>query len=328
MTVCLNEEIIQAYLDRELAADAAAAVLKHLNRCMSCAAIAQDLEEAAALINRAFDEELSGIGPNVNLRARLEDALAQTKTPAVAGHSFMRELLNLVPVRLKAGELSPFRLGLAVAVLIFTAILAGGLASNFWRSTTTEQNREMVQQDDPPVPVPTSPVQHQVKEQRPELADSGRYNQHRTGQIAHRIKPEPARPKFLETAISTMRHTKPLRKTTLQILETSEHLRQTQLLLRSFRNTSIDESDDAFDLAYEKQLSRELLSKNRLFRRRAENKEDSQATELLTQIEPLLLDIANLPEKASQDDVHLIKELMREQKIIATLQIYTARAGY
>jgi hypothetical protein len=99
----------------------------------------------------------------------------------------------------------------------------------------------------------------------------------------------------------------------------------TQLLLRSFRNTPSEEGAADIDLAYEKRLSRELLSKNRLLRRSAENKEDSRAEELLNHIEPLLLDIANLPDKPTQDEVRSVKELIREQKIIATLQIYSAR---
>lgn len=100
---------------------------------------------------------------------------------------------------------------------------------------------------------------------------------------------------------------------------------RTQLLLRSFRNAPIEEAADAFDLAYERRLSRELLSKNRLLRRCAENREDSQAEELLSHIEPILLDIANLPDKPSQYEVRSVKELIREQKIIATLQIYSER---
>jgi Putative zinc-finger len=335
MTICLNEETIQAYFDGELPADAAAAVLTHLNGCTTCAAFAREVERAVILIKSAFDDELPENVPSVSLRARLESALAQTKTPTAVDHSFGRHLYDLVSARLHAGELSSLRLGFAVAVVVAVVILAGGLARNLWRSTTPEQKKEMV--GPAPVPARTPTLQHQVKTQSPETVAGSKGHQAmrilRIDRIARRVKPEPARPEIGKqivqaTSIPTVRHIRHIWDTTLRNPETSEHLRQTQLLLRSFRNTSIDEEKAIFDLAYEKRLSRELLSKNRLFRRSAEKKEDSQAKELLNQIEPLLLDIANLPDTPSQDDVLLIKELMREQKIIATLQIYTARAGF
>jgi len=328
MTVCLNEETIQAYIDGELAPDAAAPVLMHLNGCPACAAFARDLERAVVLINSAFDDELPDKVPSLRLRARMDEALAQSMTPAVAGHSFTMRLYYLVSGRLQSGELSPLHLGLAVAVVVVAVLLAGRVVSNLWRSEKPDHKKDIVQQVDTPDPAPSPTVQASV--------EGGTRNQpkrlHRTDKIARHIKPVEIRSASVEKfeqagTISIARHTKSVGNT-FRNPETSEHLMQTQLLLRSFRNTSTANAEADFDLAYEKRLSRELLSKNRLFRRSAENKADSQATELLSQIEPLLLDIANLPDKPSQDDVHLIKELMREQKIIATLQIYTARAGF
>jgi hypothetical protein len=105
--------------------------------------------------------------------------------------------------------------------------------------------------------------------------------------------------------------------------ETSEHLGQTQLLLRSIRNS---EDGVVPDLAYERELSRELLSRNRLLRRQAEQKEFVRAEELLSQIEPILLDIANLPEQPAADEVRSVKDLIRSQKIIAELQLYSGKS--
>ncbi len=337
MAVCLKEETLQAYFDGELAPEAAAAVLRHLNWCATCAAFALEVEQAASLINSAFDDELPENIPTASLRARLEALAATpapTMTPAFAGLSFARHLLNSLAARLRAGELSPLHLGLAVAVVIVAVILAGGLATKFWGSATSEPRKNVVQRAEAPVPARTPSDRHNVQEQRPEPAGGDKHNQprrvHRVDHIAHRTGPEPTRlepVKQIEpaTAISAVRHTKPFGNTTLWNLEATDHLRQTQLLLRSFRNTSIDEGEAASGLAYEKRLSRELLSKNRLLRRSAENKEDSQAEELLGDIEPLLLDIANLPDKPSQDEVRSIKELIREQKIIAAVQIYSAK---
>jgi len=104
--------------------------------------------------------------------------------------------------------------------------------------------------------------------------------------------------------------------------ETNKHLGQTQLLLRSIRNA---EDDAVSDLAYERELSRELLSRNRLLRRRAEQRDLQRAEELLSHIEPILLDIANLPEQPAPEEMRSLKELIRSQQIIAELQLYTGK---
>jgi len=105
--------------------------------------------------------------------------------------------------------------------------------------------------------------------------------------------------------------------------ETSKHLGQTQLLLRSIHNS---DDDDIADLAYERELSRELLSRNRLLRRQAEQKDFVRAEQLLSDIEPILLDIANLPAHPAVDDVRSLKELIRSQQIIAELQLYAGKS--
>lgn len=109
--------------------------------------------------------------------------------------------------------------------------------------------------------------------------------------------------------------------------ETARHLRKAQLLLRSFRNTDAVAADAAVDVAYEKQLSRELLNDNRLYRRAAEGRRNLPVKEVLSSLEPFLLDIANLSEKPSPDERRQIKERMNEKEIVAELQVYSTRAA-
>jgi hypothetical protein len=104
-------------------------------------------------------------------------------------------------------------------------------------------------------------------------------------------------------------------------LEVARHIERAQMLLRSFRNAR-DTGD--FDVAYEKQRSRTLLSQNTVLRRGAEAKGNMPVGELLGSVEPFLLDIANLPDKPNSDDVRSIKTRMQKKEIIAALQIYSA----
>ena len=107
-------------------------------------------------------------------------------------------------------------------------------------------------------------------------------------------------------------------------VETARHIERAQLLLRAFRNTRDTRSQPDSDLSYERQRSLGLLSKNILLRRDAEAKGNLPVEELLGSLEPFLLDIANLPEKPSNEDVRTIKERMHKQEIVSALQVYSA----
>lgn len=106
--------------------------------------------------------------------------------------------------------------------------------------------------------------------------------------------------------------------------QTSRHLERTQLLLRSIRNT---QAESAIDLHYERALSRELVIRNRLLRRRAEQQDDAAAADVLVQVEPLLLDIANMPDHAAAGDIAALQSLIRTQGIIAALRLYASMNG-
>jgi len=105
--------------------------------------------------------------------------------------------------------------------------------------------------------------------------------------------------------------------------ETASYLESAQMLLRSFRNINSEEGGD-LDISYEKERSRELLYKNILLRRDAEAKGNRPVGDLLSSVEPILLEIANLPADPRQADVRSIQERIENKEIIATIQVYSA----
>lgn len=107
-------------------------------------------------------------------------------------------------------------------------------------------------------------------------------------------------------------------------LQTARHLEQAQLMLRSFRNMRESNSEMDWALAYETQQSRGLLYKNIVLRRDAEARGNLPAENLLSTLEPFLLDIANLPDKPTAEEVRSIKERIQEKEIVSVLQIYSA----
>ena len=106
--------------------------------------------------------------------------------------------------------------------------------------------------------------------------------------------------------------------------ETARHIERAQVLLRSFRNTRDEGKQTDPEILYEKQQSRGLLYKNVLLRRDAEAKGNMPVEELLGGLEPFLLDIANLSDKPSNEEVRSIKQRMQKKEIISALQIYSA----
>jgi hypothetical protein len=105
--------------------------------------------------------------------------------------------------------------------------------------------------------------------------------------------------------------------------KTARHVEQAQLLLRSFRNVRPADAGRraSSDIAYEKRRSRKLLYENIVLRREAANRGNLPVESLLDSLEPILIDIANLPDKPAPADLRLINERMRRKNLVAMLQI-------
>lgn len=103
--------------------------------------------------------------------------------------------------------------------------------------------------------------------------------------------------------------------------EVARHVEQTQMLLRSIKNARAAD-DNTVNVAYEKQLSRQLLAENATLQLEAEVNGDKDTKQVLDQIQPFLLDIANMRDKPSREEVRSIKERVKKDEIIAALQVY------
>jgi len=107
--------------------------------------------------------------------------------------------------------------------------------------------------------------------------------------------------------------------------DTAKHIEQSQILLRSIKNVTISDTDDDIDVSYDKALSRRLLIENVVLRRDAEMKAKFPTKTLLADLEPFLIDIANLPDRARPEDVRVIKERVQKTEIVAALADYQDR---
>lgn len=103
--------------------------------------------------------------------------------------------------------------------------------------------------------------------------------------------------------------------------DTASHLDQAQKLLVSFRSLPSDDDQDV-DVSYEKSESRRLLNENVVMRRDAEAAGKFPTKSVLGSLEPFLIDIANLPDKAPASDVRQIKDRVQRTEIVAELRSY------
>jgi hypothetical protein len=103
--------------------------------------------------------------------------------------------------------------------------------------------------------------------------------------------------------------------------DTASHLDQAQKLLVSFRSLPADDDDDV-DVSYEKTESRRLLNENVVLRRDAEATGKFPTKSVLGSLEPFLIDIANLPDKAPASDIRQIKDRVQRTEIVAELRSY------
>jgi anti-sigma factor RsiW len=110
-------------------------------------------------------------------------------------------------------------------------------------------------------------------------------------------------------------------------LRVGRHAERVERLLRSFRNSRVTDNDPTLDVADARRLSKRLLYINIALRREAESAGDLPVEGLLDSVEPILIDIANLPNSPSQDAVGSIKERISRRQLVGVLQTRGALAS-
>jgi hypothetical protein len=100
------------------------------------------------------------------------------------------------------------------------------------------------------------------------------------------------------------------------------HIERAEMLLRSFKNSRLLRKANTLDLKYERQLSKDLVSRNSLLRRDAELAGNLPLARLLDRLEPFLLEIANLQDNSGRQEIRFVREGLVREQIIAALQTF------
>src|SRR5262249_8101125 len=210
-------------------------------------------EQALAAMGGAIDDESLVAIPTARLRARIESAVAERSAESAPASFTMRNII--------------WRGGLIAASALVVASFIGWFALRPTPTPGRQRPDAMAQEKESKVPTSNPPgAQHPTT---PSLLthEKGRGKTHQLGSVkkpaldfAQTSLPEPT-----ATAIApTVNYSE---GATFFDFETTRHLEKAQVLLRSFANSS---SSSAKELAYDKQVSTELLLRNILLRREAE----------------------------------------------------------
>lgn len=289
--VCL--ELLEEYLDGELAAPEQAQVGEHLIECGHCAESFAMLTAEQELFAR-YDRELE-VPPF--LWTRVEAHTVAEKNAA---------RLN--------GWLAILTRPLASVIAVVLLAIALGIVYLISRQPQPDRRVADSNKPTPSKPKNNEPEPKPVDVRKPEP-------------VAAQPKPKPrVRPVTNHAPVDQSDVlSSDLTYLDLDEQDTARHIEQTQNLLRSIRNVPTSDGDEEIDVTYDKALSRRLLNENVVLRRDAEMKAKFPTKTLLADLEPFLIDIANLPDHARAEDVRAIKERVQKTEIVAALLGYQDR---
>ncbi len=309
-----SEQLVDLVFD-ELGPETRRRVLSELENCQHCLAQYQSMTETLRVFDQAAEVALPTesywAGYETRLRTRLEQerpTLKQRLADWVAGFG----LLTMGPRALAAG----------LALLL--------LAVGWWNwqrrqiVAPTPSTPEIAKATPTPPSKPAAPDEVVAVLPKP----GGNSNKRKpvyakAATAAGRPTVQRAEPpeETVAIGVEAVRFEQPLAVNSLFNPETAKHFEKAQLLLRSFRNARVVKGSSRIDLAYERQLSQRLLYQNILLRREAEMKGNLPAEEALNSLEPFLLDIANLPDRPSPNDLSEIRGRLQRKELIVALQI-------
>ena len=291
-------ELLEEYLDGEIAAHESSEIAAHLITCVSCSEVSAELGAEREMFLQ-YDRELE-------VPASLWDQIAErTVAPTVrpvSRNGFAAWLVSLFRVP---------AFGFSVATAVALIVLAILISSAYLRMRKPPLNNSTVSKVLPaPQELPDKKEREISAVQSPAIGVVARNQKSKT-----RRAPEIKRSSLDQSDVLSSDYG----YEDIDDRDTAKHLEQTQNLLRSIRNVQVNDGDQEIDVSYDKALSRRLLNENIVLRRDAEMKAKFPTKVLLSDLEPFLIDIANLPDQAKPDDVRAIKERVQKTEIVAAL---------
>ena len=289
--VCL--EFLEEYLDGELAAETNEQIDAHLITCSECSASFAALTAEQEIFAR-YDREVE-VSPFMWTRVAAHTVSASN----VAKRGWLATIFRKPS------------LASAIAVSLIVGLI--GVVYLLTKHKTPDQTLATA-----PAHIPSpKPDRESVQSAAPKREASGSSNKQQGSRVRPRVIHMPTdQSDVLSSDVGYI---------DMDDRDTAKHIEQTQILLRSIKNVAIADGDDEIDVTYDKALSRRLLNENVVLRRDAEMKAKFPTKTLLADLEPFLIDIANLPDHARAEDVRVIKERVQKTEIVAALIDYQDR---
>jgi len=290
---CSFTEKISSLIDGELSTAEAREVERHLVDCNECQLVRADF---------------------LNLRSQIagfETSLA----PAVQNRALKKILAT--PRRTPARRFA-WSFGTQAAAFATLVIVAAIIGFLIYKSSNTPTNDKHLAVQTP-TPVPAASVGP-----KPEASPSPNKDNEQT---APKRIPSPApkkplvrEPKPGEQFAAIPSAPEPVRSADAQTM-TALHFEKSETLLVAFRNVRLNEPGTASEVAYERKRAQQLVLQNMMLRRQADAAGDVQISSLLESLEPILIDISNLPDKPDKDAVRVIRQRIERKNIVPLLRV-------
>lgn len=303
---CNYTEKVSSLIDGELAAAEAREVERHLLNCAECEQLRADFLNLRSEI-ASFESSLQ---PTVQNRA-LKKILDRRASARGFQWAFGTQAV-------------------AFATLLIVGAIIGLILYQTSNSADPEKQQAAVQT---PSPAPESSVQKPPPAESPEPAKEPEAAREPEPTAAPKEAKDPAAPKRSAPAkrpparepkpgeqFASIPPTERLRSGDAETM-TAMHFEKAERLLTSFRNVRLNEPGAATNVGYERKRAKELVYQNMMLRREADAAGDFQIASLLENLQPILLDIANLPARPDQDSVRVIRERVERKNIVALLRV-------
>lgn len=290
---CSFTEKISSLIDGELSPVEAREVERHVLACSECEQLRADFLNLRSQIT-SFETSLQ---PEVQNRA-LQKILARPRRAAVRGWQW------------NFGKQS-----LAFATLLIVAAIIGFVA--YQKSNQREQKEMAVVQTPAPSPAPAATVEPVKSPEVKESPEPSR-NKGNEDKSQRPIKRPLARePKPGEQFAAIPERVRSADAETM----TAIHFESSERLLLAFKNVRLDDPSAAEEVSYERQRAKQLVYQNMLLKREADAAGDVEVSSLLENLEPILIDIANLPDQPEENTVRAIRERVERKNIVGLLRV-------